>query len=304
MPQEADNQSGQFEALPDGLLVRAPAKINLALLVAGKRADGYHELKTIMAKIDWMDELFFQSGSREGIDLICTGPCWAPQGPENLVYRACRMLGERAGVSLGIRVTLRKNIPAGTGLGSASSDAAAALLGLDRFLKLKSADSTIYDIACRLGSDIPFFLNGPVALCSGRGEKIQKITGPVNFSAILVVPNVSVLTKRVYENYTHDQKLFNTLWSPINAALEKKNIDLAAEMCANMLQTSCFQLHSDLAHLKDRIERVCRRNVCLSGSGSSMFVLFNACDAKIQTCRRDLERNLGIPCRVVNINRW
>ena len=85
---------------------------------------------------------------------------------------------------------------------------------------------------------------------------------------------------------------------------EKKNIDLTVEMCANMLQTSCFQLHSDLAHLKDRIERVCRRNVCLSGSGSSMFVLFNACDAKIQTCRRDLERNLGILCRVVNINRW
>jgi 4-diphosphocytidyl-2-C-methyl-D-erythritol kinase len=304
MPQKTNNAPPQFEDLPGGLLVRAPAKINLSLLVAGKRPDGYHELQTIMAKIDWMDELLFEPGDKEGIELICAGPCWAPDGPDNLVYRACRMLAEQAGVPLRIRVTLRKNIPASTGLGSASSDAAAALLGLDRFLKLQTAESTIHDIAGRLGSDVPFFLNGPIAFCTGRGEKIHKINDRVNLSAILIVPNVSVSTKKVYENYTHNQTLFETLSSQINAALEKKSIDLAAKMCANMLQTSCFQLHSDLAQVKDRIEQLCRKNVCLSGSGSSMFVLFNACDAKIQTCRRDLERNLGIPCRVVNINRW
>jgi 4-diphosphocytidyl-2-C-methyl-D-erythritol kinase len=304
MPHETNEMPPQFEDIPGGLLVRAPAKINLTLLVAGKRPDGYHELQTIMAKIDWMDELLFEPADREGIDLICTGPCWAPDGPDNLVYRACQMLSEQAGVPLRIRVTLRKNIPAGTGLGSASSDAAAALLGMDRFLNLKTAESTIHDIAGRLGSDVAFFLNGPIALCTGRGEKVQKIEEPDNFSAILIVPNVSVSTKKVYENYTHNKTLFDALSSQINAALEKKSIDLAAQMCANMLQTSCFQLHSDLAHLKDKIEQVCRKNVCLSGSGSSMFVLFNACDAKIQTCRRDLERNLGILCRVVNINRW
>lgn len=304
MPHEADNTLPQFEPTPAGLLVHAPAKINLSLLIAGKRPDGYHELQTIMTKIDWMDELLFEPGDREGIDLICTGPFWAPDGPDNLVYRACQNLCEQAGINPQIRVTLRKNIPAGTGLGSASSDAAAALLGFNRFLNLNIAETIIHDVAGRLGSDVPFFLNGPIAFCSGRGEKIRKIAEPVEFSALLIVPNVSVSTKKVYENYTHNQTWFDALSSQINAALEKKRVDLASQMCANMLQTSCFQLHNDLAQLKDKIEQLCQRKVCLSGSGSSMFMLFNAYDAKIQTYRQNLEQNLGIQCRIVNNNRW
>ena len=80
----------QFEIRRNGLLVRAPAKINLSLLVAGKRPDGFHNLETIMAKINWYDEILLQQSQKPGIKLICKGPYWAPQGKENLVYRACR----------------------------------------------------------------------------------------------------------------------------------------------------------------------------------------------------------------------
>lgn len=304
MPHESSNALPQFEPMPSGLLVRAPAKINLALLVAGKRPDGFHELRTIMAKIDWMDELLFEHPDTDGIELICEGSCWAPDGPDNLVWRACQLLYEKAGARPRIRVILRKNIPAGTGLGSASSDAAAALLGLKRFENLAVSDPDIYDLACCLGSDVPFFLDGPLALCGGRGEKISKIPEIVNFSALLVVPDVNVSTKRVYENYTHNQTLYDTLWTQINGALDKKSIDSAAKICANMLETSCFQLHSELAQLKERLEQLCKRKVCLSGSGSSMFMLFREDDANVQTCRRILDNNLGIQCRVVTNNRW
>ena len=78
----------QFEAMPSGLTVRAPGKVNLSLLVAGKRPDGYHELQTVMAKIDWMDELLFEPAEGYGLDLGCSGPSWAPAGPDNLLYRA------------------------------------------------------------------------------------------------------------------------------------------------------------------------------------------------------------------------
>lgn len=298
------NQLPQFEQTPTGLLVRAPAKINLSLLVAGKRPDGFHELQTIMIKIDWMDELLFEPAETEGIRLICAGPCWAPDGPENLVYRACRMLYEQAGRLPRIQVTLRKNIPAGTGLGSASSDAAAALIGLNRFENLNVHDSKIYDIACQLGSDVPFFLNGPAAFCTGRGEKISKIEGISDFCALLVVPDINVSTKRVYENYRHDQGLFETLCSQINVSLEKNSIDFIGQMCANMLQRSCFRLYDELARLNERIEQLCHRKVCLSGSGSSMFMLFRKDDANIQTCRRMVKEDLGVQCRVVNNNRW
>jgi 4-diphosphocytidyl-2-C-methyl-D-erythritol kinase len=213
----------------------------------------------------------------------------------------CAAVGRR----LAVRITLRKNMPAGTGLGSGSSDAAAAVLGLNRFFHLEMPESVIYDIACRLGSDVPFFLKGPMALCTGRGEKIQPLEGMGNFSALLIVPDVNVSTKRVYENYTHNPAVFQSLQKQINGALAKKSIDSLAQICANMLQTSCFQLHKELAVLKETIEQMCGRKVCLSGSGSAMFMLFeNTCGAKIQTCRQILNKMLGIRYRMVNNNRW
>jgi 4-diphosphocytidyl-2-C-methyl-D-erythritol kinase len=116
----------QFEEINGRLLVRAPAKINLSLLIAGKRADGFHELETLMAKISLFDEIIIEAGSSEGIELLCTGPQWAPAGQDNLVHRAAQLLFDRSGVRPSVRISLKKNIPAGSGLGSASSDAADA----------------------------------------------------------------------------------------------------------------------------------------------------------------------------------
>lgn len=302
---EYAGQLNQFEERPEGLLVRAPAKINLTLLVAGKRADGYHELETVMAKVDWMDELLLEPFDGEGLQLFCKGPYTVPEGPANLVWKAWEQVCEFVGKSLSVRITLWKNIPAGTGLGSGSSDAAATLLGLNRFLNLNLPEEAIFDMACRLGSDVPFFLNGPTAFCTGRGEKIKKIADFPDFRALLLIPNISVSTKRVYENYCHEQGVFLSLRDQINDALSKKSIDSLAKICANMLGTSCFQLHRELDDLRARVERLCAEKVCLSGSGSAMFMLFEKdCDAKIQTCRQLLDRNLGLMCRIVNNNRW
>ncbi|HOK66779.1 MAG TPA: 4-(cytidine 5'-diphospho)-2-C-methyl-D-erythritol kinase [Anaerohalosphaeraceae bacterium] len=301
----AAEQYSQFEQKEKGLLVRAPAKINLSLLVAGRRADGYHELETVMAKIDWMDELLLEPSCGDGLELICRGPYAVPEGPDNLVWKAWQQVCGHIGRPLPVRITLCKNIPAGTGLGSGSSDAAAALLGLNRFFQLNLPEGAIFDMSCRLGSDVAFFLDGPVAFCTGRGEKIKKIPDFPDFRALLIVPNVSVSTKMVYENYIHDPERFETLREQINDSLSKKSIDSLAKICANMLQTSCFHLHRELADLKGEVERLCARKVCLSGSGSAMFMLFEKdCDAKIQTCRQLLDRNLGILCRIVNNNRW
>jgi len=134
----------QYERAAAGLCVRAPAKINLSLLITGKRPDGYHGIETLMAKVNWYDQLHFEPAKHDGIELICTGPYWAPDGEDNLVYRACRLLYDRAGKTPAVRVTLTKNIPAGTGLGSASSDAAAALLGLNRFAELNQPDTVLH----------------------------------------------------------------------------------------------------------------------------------------------------------------
>ena len=294
----------QFEQTDTGLLVRAPAKINLSLLITGKRPDGYHGIETLMAKIDWYDELLFETGQTDGIELICTGPHWAPDGEENLVYQACLKLMEKAGRKIPLRVTLTKNIPAGTGLGSASSDAASALLGLNIFANLNQPDNVLHEICASLGSDINFFLGGPLAYCTGRGEKLQEIPANFDFSALLLIPNISIPTKRVYENYIHTPDVYISLFEKINPLIAEKKVDSVAIMCANMLESACFRLDKDLKTLKETCERLCGTRVCLSGSGSAMYVLVSEFDDKLLRLQRTLKTDCNCDSRFINNNRW
>jgi len=293
----------QFELTEQGLRVYAPAKINLTLLISGKRPDGFHGIETLMAKIDWCDELLFEPSQKEGIELVCRGDYWAPSGPDNLIWRAYDLLMQKAGRTVPVKVTLTKNIPAGTGLGSASSDAAAALLGLNRFAGLNQPKEILHDICAALGSDIAFFLYTPLAYCTGRGEKILPIEQKYDFSALLILPNLSVATKDVYKNYRHDESEYKAMSDKINPLIAKKNVDSAAKICANMLQSSCFELYRGLAELKERCEAFCGRRVCLSGSGSAMYIL-NPDPQQVPSVQSWLKSEFNCESRFVNSNRW
>ncbi len=295
----------QFETIGDKLLVRAPAKINLSLLIAGKRADGFHEIETIMAKVDWYDELLFESGTKEGIELICQGKHWAPDGQENLVYQACKMLLDHAGVDINIKVALTKNIPAGAGLGGGSSDAASALLALNKFANLNVSIEKLGEIAAKLGSDNTFFLGGPLANCSGRGEKVGEITQKFNFRAILFLPDISISTKRVYSSYVHDHKMYLQGHREIQRLLGENRVDLVSKMCQNMLDNSCFVLHPELAKLKSRIESLGFGPVCLSGSGSTMYSLITDLNnEKVKEFVSAIAEYADCESLVVSSNRW
>ncbi len=295
----------QIETVGNGLLVRAPAKINLSLLIAGKRPDGFHELETIMAKINWYDEILIEPGQKAGIELICRGPQWAPAGEENLVYRAAGILLNNRGISDDIRITLTKNIPAGSGLGSASSDAAATLLGLNKYLDLQLPSNQLFELAATLGSDVAFFLGGPLAFCTGKGEKIKKFEKIFNFLAILILPDVSVSTKKVYANYKHNQSLYKKLSAQINTHIEKNRIDLVVKMCANMLWKSSLGLVEGLAELKARIESLGIGPCCLSGSGPAMFFIIESGDEEIaRQYKHKLEEEIGCKSIIASSNRW
>ncbi|MHC4737705.1 MAG: 4-(cytidine 5'-diphospho)-2-C-methyl-D-erythritol kinase [Planctomycetota bacterium] len=295
----------QITAVGGGLLVQAPAKINLSLLIAGKRDDGFHEIETLMAKVDFYDEILIQPGGKAGIELICQGPYWAPAGNENLVYKACQMLLDSYALQSDIKITLTKNIPAESGLGSASSDAASTLLGLNKFLKLPVEPSELSQMAAELGSDVAFFLNGPLAFCTGKGEKIKKIDKKLNFLALLILPDISVSTEKVYAIYKHNLSLYKKLNCEIKAHLEKNRFDLVLKMCANMLQASCFSLHKELAELKVKIKSLGLGPLCLSGSGSAMFGIFDDADeGKARGYQRTIKREIGCTSIIVNNNRW
>jgi 4-diphosphocytidyl-2-C-methyl-D-erythritol kinase len=295
----------QITRVGEAVRVLAPAKINLSLLVAEKRPDGFHELETIMAKINLFDELLIEPGARAGIELVCQGPRWAPQGKENLVYKAVELIMKAVNQETAIDITLIKNIPAGAGLGSASTDAAAALIGVNEFLKLGLDRDRLSGLASQLGSDIAFFLGGPLAFCTGKGEKIRKIEGIFNFEAILLMPNVSCSTKRVYANYKNDRQRFENLKSKIDALQEKNRIDLVAKMCANTLDSACFGLHRELAELKAQVESLGIEPLCLSGSGSAMYHIIGTSDReRVDEYLHLIEKQYGCECVIITNNRW
>lgn len=295
----------QISVLKDALSILAPAKINLSLLVAGKRPDGFHEIETLMAKVSWYDEILIQPGRRAGIELICEGPCWAPPGEDNLVYQAAKLLLEHCHMDVDVRIILRKNIPAGTGLGSASSDAAAALIGLNHYLKLNLDERYLFALAAELGSDVSFFLNGPLAWCTGKGEKVEKMCEIFKFVALLILPDISVSTKMVYKNYAHNPDLYRKLSEQINLLLKEKKIDLVVKMCTNMLQESCFDLDRSLAELRETVESLGIGPCCLSGSGSAMFCIFESGDEqKAVQCQRRIKQQTGCESIIVRNNNW
>lgn len=298
-------QAAQFESLDNGLLVRAPAKLNLSLLIAGKRPDGFHELETVMAKIDWFDEIRIEPGTKQGIELCCDGPHWAPTSADNLVYRAAEAIFGVWGQRPDVRLTLTKNVPAGSGLGGASSDAAATLAGLDKYFDMQLSDRQIAEIAAELGSDVAFFLGGPLAFCTGRGEETRNLPGPFDFTAVLILPDLNASTAKVYANYAHDPQLYRRWRRQTNDYLAKNRIDLVVKMCANMLETSCYGVFKKLGELKEAIEALGVGPICLSGSGSTLFFLVDDAEReRIELLQDLIASKTGCPSTVVRNNRW
>ena len=295
----------QFERREAGLLVRAPAKLNLSLLIAGKRPDGFHEIETVMAKVNWLDEILIEPRPTSGIELLCDGPQWVPEGSDNLVYRAAEEAFRISGRALAVRLTLTKNIPAGSGLGGASSDAAAALMGLNAYFDLDLSKTQLAEGAARLGSDVAFFLNGPLALCTGRGEKIEELHTDFDFVALLILPDINVSTERVYKAYAHDSGQYEQCHRRANDYLRKNRIDLVVGMCANMLEASCYHTFSELGELKEAVESFGIGPVHLSGSGSTLFLMVDDSDSeRLRLLQDQIASKTGCRSIVVRNNRW
>ncbi|MGE0059196.1 MAG: 4-(cytidine 5'-diphospho)-2-C-methyl-D-erythritol kinase [Dehalococcoidia bacterium] len=180
----------------------APAKLNLTLEVLGKRDDGYHEVSSIMQTIDLCDRVRLSLAS--DLQLIVTGPeaSGVPEEPaQDLAYRAAVALQKTAGISLGARIEVEKQIPAGAGLGGGSSDAAAVLRGLYELWDVEVSFSEFVELAATLGSDVPFFLDGGTQAVGGRGEELTPLpdaAGPRDFTLFTSPLTVPDKTRRMY----------------------------------------------------------------------------------------------------------
>jgi 4-diphosphocytidyl-2-C-methyl-D-erythritol kinase len=190
------------------IVVQTPAKLNLFFEVLGKRADGYHEIETLMCPIDLFDTLCFREELSGKLELEC---CWAvapgpadsgcdamPRGADNLVIRAAELVRRRCGIRRGARLRLLKRIPLAAGLGGGSSDAAAALIAADLVWGLGLTTADLQALAAELGSDVPFFLTRGPAVCRGRGEHVEPVDGIGQLDFVVVRPPEGLSTAAVY----------------------------------------------------------------------------------------------------------
>jgi len=251
--------------------LRAPAKVNLTLEVLGKRADGYHELRSLVQCISLADELTLQP-TAEGITVSVYGE-WAPGGPQNLCHAAATTFIERIGRPGGVEIQLTKHIPAGRGMGGGSSDAAATLLGLGELVEEPPSQQQLHEMAAELGSDVPLFLSGGAAMISGRGEQVQSVTAQWNDRALVVAwPDLGISTAEAYELLEDDDFTNGEITANAQQALADGQLD------ADMHLFNCFQRAvcsrwPRIAELQEDMTRISGAPAALSGSGSAVFCI-------------------------------
>jgi 4-diphosphocytidyl-2-C-methyl-D-erythritol kinase len=185
----------------------ARAKVNLHLRIRGRRSDGYHELSTLLQTVDLSDRVRAASAPQGIIELEVTPPGVVTVGEDNLVVRAARALQRITGVGRGATLELSKRIPVGAGLGGGSSDAAATLVLLDALWELNLKPPELMEIAAELGSDVPFFLVGGLALATGRGESVRELPDLPVFGLVLCAPSIEVSTREAYNRYSASPQL-------------------------------------------------------------------------------------------------
>jgi len=249
------------------LSLLAPAKINLFLLINGRRPDGYHLIFTIFQKVSLWDEIEISVNQekRGGIYLECPGSNLA-SGPDNLAYRAARLFLEKSGLDLAVEILLRKRIPIGGGLGGGSSDAASVLKGMNKLTGFPFNGASLHFLGCSLGADVPFFLlEAPAAVGRGIGTELEVVDAP-HGCYVLVYPGFSVNTRWAYENCVLTGQKEDTIFDSGEA--------IRAAMWRNDLEKVVMARYPEIGLIKADLMALGAETAMMSGSGSTVIGSF------------------------------
>ena len=262
--------------------IKAHAKVNLFLEVTGKRADGYHELATVFARVAAGDELLLRRSRTPGIGLKVEGGPGLGKISDNLVYKAAESFFKAFRLPPAVEITLRKVLPVGAGLGGGSSDAASTLLGLCRLYRVpvKANAAKLHRLAAGLGSDVPFFmLESRAAAATGRGEKLKALAVRGKMPAVVIVyPGRPVFTREAFGRLRLAPrpaiKRRLAAFREMISALELGRFTAAGSAgLFNRLEETVLPLHKEVRLAKARLEKAGADAVLMSGSGAAVFAL-------------------------------
>ena len=262
-----------FDALSTGserarrLELSAAAKVNLALEVLSRRPDGYHEIATVMQTVDLSDRMMLED--TDGLE-VRTSAAGVPTDERNLAYRAAAALREAAGIARGARITLDKRIPVAAGLGGGSTDAAAALVGLNRLWGLRWPVERLEELAVGLGMDVPFFLRGGAALGTGRGERLSPL-GSAALALVLVNPRFAVSTAEMYGRITPAMYSDGARAKDAAGALESRRAGRVAGSLYNGLELAARAAYPQIGQMQAALVAAGALGAAMSGSGPTVF---------------------------------
>jgi 4-diphosphocytidyl-2-C-methyl-D-erythritol kinase len=264
------------------ITIHAPAKLNLSLAVIDRRADGYHDIESLMVPVTLHDTLHVTPTAEPGISLRVRwggrlariDPSYSgdvPTGPGNLVVRAAEALAREAGVDRGLEIELVKQIPAGAGLGGGSSNAAAVLQAAADAWQIDWPVERIAALGATLGSDIPWFFAGGPATVSGRGEEVRQVEGIPPLPAVIVKPAVSLSTAAVYQACRPDPAMRGDAERLADAL--RRGLRAAIPLMHNALEPPARGLAPEVDRLLGDLRRAGALHPLLTGSGSACFAI-------------------------------
>ena len=254
------------------------AKINLSLDVLNKREDNYHNIETIMQKVNIYDELEFIK-TEGGFELLQNDNLNI-KTEDNFIYKAWKLLCDYTEKDLGIKVILKKNLPLASGLAGGTGNGAVTLKALNHLYGLGISTESLMEISLKLGADFPYMIKGGTVIAEGIGEKIEELPDFEGVRVLIVNPGYEISTKEVYENLKLSEKHIKT--SEIVKAMEYKSAEALKGLLYNKMEESVFLKHPDIGDIKLKMESY-GAAALMSGSGASVFGLFDS-DNDLEDC--------------------
>lgn len=254
--------------------LRALAKINLGLDILGKREDGYHEVRMIMQTIQMYDVLEIKKKEQPGISLSVNYP-FVPCDERNLVYKAAQLLMDEFQVKQGVTMRLEKFIPVAAGMAGGSSDAAAALVGINRLFKLGLSEKELMDRAVSIGADVPYCVMRGTALAEGIGEKLTKIAQVPRCYVLVGKPGINVSTKAAYESLELDKIKDRPDIDGMIRDIENGDLYAMTSKMGNVFEPGIIARYPVIQQIKDLMEENGALKAMMSGSGPTVFGIFD-----------------------------
>lgn len=274
------------------LSLKALAKINLGLDVIRKREDGYHQVRMIMQTIHLYDRIVLTRTKDSDIK-VETNLFFLPSNENNLVHKAAALLKDEFKIKDGVYINLKKHIPVSAGLAGGSSDAAAVLYGMNRMFQLGLSLSDLKERGVKIGADVPYCLMRGTALAEGIGEELTVLKSAPKCPVLIAKPAINVSTKSVYENLKLDGKMKHPNIDALMKDIERGDLKSLASNMGNVLETVTIPDYPVIAELKKEMIRLGALNAMMSGSGPTVFGLFEHVDQAKHAYKKMREKELA-----------